>query len=292
MSECRLCPRSCAVLRGEAHGTCGGGEKAAVSRAAPHFGEEPCISGSRGSGTVFFSGCSLRCVFCQNMEISRECTGKELDSRQLAEVFLRLRDTGVHNINLVTPTHFTDVIVPALQTARLDIPVVWNSSGYEEASALARLEGLVQVYLPDFKYSDSRLAAEYSGAPDYPQKALAAIKEMHRQTGAFELDGDGLLRRGMLIRHLILPGAAENTLGVIDMIEDELKPREIMLSLMAQYTPTRETAEHPRLSRRVTREEYERCLSYFKLSQIENGYVQELSSATDEMVPSFDGTGV
>lgn len=289
---CTLCPRRC----GARPGFCGVPEtaEAEVCRAAPHFGEEPCISGTRGSGAVFFAGCNLRCVFCQNFRISRGPAGVPVNVEKLRDAFLKLRDQGVHNLNLVTPTHFSNVIAEALSGLDLGIPVVWNSSGYESVETLRALEGLVQVYLPDLKYMDAALARRYSAAPDYPDTALAAIKEMYRQTGPFELDGEGLLRRGVLIRHLILPGAAgsENTLRVIHAVENHLPAKGVMFSLMAQYTPMPGLERYPELQRRVSAEEYARCRSYLEFSEIEHGFYQELESATEEMIPEFDGTGV
>lgn len=203
---CSICPRGCGVDRaGGQFGFCAVPDAPVVARAAPHFGEEPCISGTRGSGAVFFSGCNLRCVFCQNRTISRGEHGKEITVAQLRGIFLRLRDEGVHNINLVTPSHYTRQIAEALSGLELGIPVVWNSSGYECVETLRMLDGLVQVYLPDLKYALSEPAARYSAAADYPQVARAAILEMYRQTGPFRLDEDGMLQRGVLIRHLILP---------------------------------------------------------------------------------------
>ena len=283
---CTLCPRQC----GTRPGFCGVPETALVCRAAPHFGEEPCISGTRGSGAVFFAGCNLRCVFCQNYAISRGPAGRALSVPELRALFLKLRDGGVHNLNLVTPTHDSAVIAEALSGLDLGIPVVWNSSGYESVETLRRLEGLVQVYMPDFKYTDAALAARYSAAPDYPEVALAAIREMYRQTGPFVLDGEGILRRGLLIRHLILPGSAgvENTLRVIDAAEDNFPPKEILFSLMAQYTPMPGLERFPELTRPVTPAEYERCRSYLEFSEIGNGYVQELESAGETMIPEFD----
>ena len=263
-----------------------------VCRAAPHYGEEPCISGTRGSGAVFFAGCNLRCVFCQNHAISRGEAGEAVDAQRLRDIFRSLRDQGVHNINLVTPTHFSGVIAEALSGLELGIPVVWNSSGYESVETLRRLEGLVQIYMPDFKYADPDLAARCSAAPDYPEIALAAIREMYRQTGPFVLDGDGILRRGLLIRHLILPGAPENTLRVIDAVEDNFPTEHILFSLMSQYTPMPGLEGFPELQRRVSPEEYARCASYLDFSEIAHGYYQSPESATDEMIPAFDGTGV
>lgn len=292
MSRCRLCPRRCGAERDRSPGFCGVPAAPLVCRAAPHFGEEPCISGSRGSGAVFFAGCALGCVYCQNREISRGPAGVKLDVPALRDLFRRLADSGVHNLNLVTASHFSDTVAEALAGLRLEIPVVWNSSGYETVEQLRQLEGLVQVWLPDFKYADPMLAARYSAAPDYPQVALAAIQEMYRQAGPADLDGDGLLRRGVLIRHLILPGAAENTLRVIDAVEDHFPAQNILFSLMAQYTPMPGLDRWPELTRPVSREEYERCRSYLDFSEIEKGYVQELESAGTEQIPAFDGTGV
>ena len=291
--NCTLCPRACGTDRSSGRGFCGVGNAAMVCRAAPHYGEEPCISGTRGSGTVFFAGCNLRCVFCQNRAISRGAAGEALTAAQLRDVFLRLRDCGVHNINLVTPTHFSDVIAEALAGITLGIPVVWNCGGYESVETLRQLEGLVQVYMPDFKYADAALAARYSAAPDYPQVALAALREMFRQTGPFEMDDDGILQRGLLVRHLILPDAAENTLRVIDAVEDNLPARGILFSLMSQYTPPTEIEALPdALRRRITQAEYDRCADYLAFSDIEYGYFQSPESATEELLPVFDGTGV
>lgn len=292
MSRCRLCPRRCGAERDRSPGFCGVPAAPLVCRAAPHFGEEPCISGSRGSGAVFFAGCALGCVYCQNREISRGSAGVKLDVPALRDLFRRLADSGVHNLNLVTASHFSDTVAEALAGLRLEIPVVWNSSGYETVEQLRQLEGLVQVWLPDFKYADPMLAARYSAAPDYPQVALSAIQEMYRQAGPADLDADGLLRRGVLIRHLILPGAAENTLRVIDAVEDHFPAQNILFSLMAQYTPMPGLDRWPELTRPVSREEYERCRSYLDFSEIEKGYVQELESAGTEQIPAFDGTGV
>ena len=291
--KCMLCPRRCGADRAAGEtGFCAVPDTALVCRAAPHYGEEPCISGSRGSGAVFFAGCNLRCVFCQNHAISRGAAGTALDVPALRDTFLRLRDGGVHNINLVTPTHFSAVIAEALSGLSLGIPVVWNSSGYESVETLRQLEGLVQVYMPDFKYADAALAARYSAAPDYPAVALAAIGEMFRQTGPAVLDGEGILQRGVLIRHLILPGSAENTLRVIDAVEDHFPPEEILFSLMAQYTPMPGLEAFPELQRPITQAEYDRCASYLDFSSICRGYTQSPESTGETLIPAFDGTGV
>ena len=269
-----------------------------IARAAVHAGEEPCLSGTRGSGAIFFTGCNMRCIFCQNHEISRGAGGKDVSVQGLREILLRLEDEGVHNIDLVTPTHFTPLIADALSGVRLHIPVVWNSSAYETPETLRQLDGLVQIYMPDYKYADPALAADLSSAPDYPAAALAAIREMYRQTGPFAMRDDGLLASGVIIRHLILPGHPENTLRVIDSLEDDFPYKGILFSLLAQYTPihaligTPSMRSHPELGRTVSEEEYRRILDYLDFSPIEDGYVQDLSSASEEAVPLFDGTGV
>ena len=237
---CTDCPRRCGALRTEekAGGVCASPALPRVARAAPHFGEEPCLSGTRGSGAVFFTGCSLWCVFCQNREISRGGSeGKILSVRELRDCFLRLRDQGVHNINLVTGSHFARPIAEALEGLELGIPVVWNSSGYESVETLRLLEGLVQIWLPDLKYLKSEPARRWSAAPDYPEVAKAAICEMFRQAGSYVLGEDGLLRSGVLIRHLILPGEELNAMDAIDFAAEEFPAGSVLFSLMSQYTP-------------------------------------------------------
>ena len=291
---CNDCPRQCGAKRGpiEPGGVCRSPALPRVSRAAPHFGEEPCISGVRGSGTVFFTGCNLRCVFCQNREISRGGgTGEILSVPALRDLMLRLRDQGVHNINLVTGAHFIRPIAEALQGLDLGIPVVWNSSGYESVDSLRLLEGLVQVYLPDFKYWKPALAKRYSLAEDYPAVAAAAIREMFRQTGPCVLDEDGMLRRGVLIRHLILPGQDLNAMDVIDFAAEEFPAGSVLFSLMSQYTPMPGLEIFPELQQRVDAETNLRLIAYLQKRGLE-GYWQEPEAATDEMIPAFDGTGL
>lgn len=290
---CRLCPRECYVNRtlGE-RGFCRMGDMPVVARAALHFGEEPCISGDRGSGTVFFSGCTLQCVFCQNRAISAQGRGREVTVERLAEMFSELEAQGAHNINLVTGTHFAGRIVEALRLAKPSVPVVWNTSGYESGETLKLLEGYVQVYMPDYKYTDADAARRYSAAADYPETARAAILEMYRQTGPYVLDGEGMLKSGVLLRHLILPGRVEDALDVIDWAAESFPKNGVLFSLMSQYTPLGGVAAHPELDRRLTMEEYSRAGSYLELSGIGNGYFQELTSATEEMIPDFDLTGV
>lgn len=291
---CSDCPRKCGALRGDntPGGVCMSPALPRIARAAPHFGEEPCISGTRGSGAVFFTGCNLRCVFCQNIEISRGQGGERVDAGALRDIFLRLRDTGVHNINLVTPSHYARVIEKALDGLMLGIPVVWNSSGYDSVETLRRMEGLVQVYMPDYKYADSELARRYSAAGDYPAVAADAVREMFRQRGAYRLDEDGLLTSGVLIRHLILPGQDENTMSVIDFIEREFSPGDVLFSLMSQYTPMPGLECFPELTGRVDAHSNAALIAYMRRCGITDGYWQEVESATADMIPDFDGTGV
>ena len=290
---CNDCPRQCGAKRGNSlrGGICRSPALPMVARAAPHYGEEPCISGTRGSGTIFFTGCNLRCVFCQNREISRGEGGLPLTVPQLRDTMLRLRDQGVHNINLVTGAHFVRPIAEALSGLELGIPVVWNSSGYESVESLRMLEGLVQVWLPDFKYWKSDLARRYSLAEDYPAVAAAAIREMYRQAGPFELDAEGILRKGVLIRHLILPGQDLNAMDVIDFAAEEFPAGSVLFSLMSQYTPMPGMERFPELQNRVDAETNERLIAYMEKRGLE-GYWQEVDAATDEMIPAFDGTGV
>lgn len=287
---CALCPRRCGALRTEeaGEGFCGMPSRPVVARAMLHRWEEPCISGTRGSGAVFFSGCVLGCVFCQNGRISRERWGKPVTPRRLREIFEELIAQGAHNINLVSPTPFVPAIREAL-TPPLPVPVVWNTGGYERAETLRSLQGLVQVWLPDLKYGDSALAARYSGAADYFEAAAAAIVEMHRQAGDWVME-DGLLRRGVLIRHLLLPGALENAKAVMDWVAGTFRPGQVLFSLMAQYTP--QPGAEGLLARRVTKAEYRAALEYMENVGITDGYCQEAGSAKAEYTPEFDGRGV
>ena len=292
---CSDCPRRCGAERSDTKsgGVCASPALPRVARAAPHFGEEPCISGSRGAGTIFFTGCSLRCVYCQNRAISRGGgEGRTVSVEALRSMMLRLRDEGAHCIDLVTPTHYLRAVREALEGLALGIPVVWNSSGYESVEALKSLEGLVQVYLPDFKYSDAALAKRYSAAPDYPEIAAAAIREMYRQTGPFRMDENGLLVSGVLIRHLILPGEIENSMGAIDFVSESFPPGSVLFSLMSQYTPIEGLEKYPALQRRVDPGENEHLIRYMRRCGLTDGYWQETSSATEEQIPVFDGTGV
>jgi len=236
---------------------------------------------------VFFSGCNLGCVFCQNREISRRIAGKQLDARALREVFVRLRDSGVHNLNLVTATPYADAVAEALEEP-LGIPVVWNTGGYESVETLKLLEGKVDIWLPDMKYADAALARRLSGAADYFSTAQAAIAEMYRQVGDCEFDEDGILRRGVIIRHLVIPGEIGNSKDVLDWFDLHYRQKGVLFSLMAQYTPNGFGGP----DRRLTQEEYQEVADYLYMLDIENGFLQELSSAKEEYTPPFDGTGL
>ncbi len=270
---------------------CQSGSLPKLARAGLHFWEEPVISGKNGSGTVFFSGCPLKCVFCQNSEISLKNFGKTVTVDRLREIYLELIEKGAHNINLVNPTHWAEAILQSLNEP-LAVPVVYNSGGYEKTGTLRRFEGRISVYLPDMKYTDPQLAGKYSGAPDYPRTAKSAIMEMYRQVGDYRINDDGLIEKGVIIRHLILPGALRNTKEVIDWVADTFSPGQVLFSLMSQYTPAGDLKNFPELKRRITRDEYDEAMEYLESSGIEDGFFQELSSAREEYIPPFDLEGV
>ncbi len=290
MEKCFLCPRKCGVERKLLTGYCGEGDTAVISRAALHMWEEPPISGTRGSGTIFFCGCNLRCVFCQNKTISRGGGArKEVSIDELSDIMLALEAEGAHNINLVTPTHFADKVAAALTKVKhkLNIPVVYNSSGYENISTLRMFEGLVDIYLPDFKYASNELAARYSSAPDYPEVAKAAVGEMFRQTGAFVSDENGIMQKGLIVRHLVLPACRHDSIAVLDILADTLPTKDIKLSLMSQYTPEFALdCEFKNLHRKLTSFEYNSVLSH-AISLGFDGYFQHISSATSSYTPDF-----
>ena len=289
--HCTLCPRRCGVDRTAGQlGFCRMPDQIYAARAALHYWEEPVISGSYGSGAVFFSGCTLRCAFCQNGVISQENFGKALSPAALRTVFERLIDEGCQNINLVTPTHFLPSILPAL-TPKLPVPVVYNCGGYESVGTLRQLEGLVDIYLPDLKYSDRSLAGKLSAAPDYPETAAAAIREMYRQVGGAVI-GDGQMVRGVIIRHLVLPGCIDNSLGVLDWIAETFPKKDVLVSLMSQYVPMGRAKTMPPLDRRITQQEYDAVLSYLYLLELDNGYTQDFSAATEDYIPEFDLEGL
>ena len=274
-------------------GICRATDRFEISLAQLHHWEEPPISGTRGSGTIFFSHCNLRCRFCQNYEISQLSQGREVTSERLLAIMLELEQQGAHNINLVSPTHYSDQLLPVLELARarLKVPFVWNSNGYEKAETLARFEGLVQVFLPDLKYYVDELARACSSAPDYFRFASTAITEMKRQVGRNRYDEHGVIEKGLIIRHLVLPGHADDSKQLLEWIHDDLGPRT-SVSLMAQYYPVHRAAELPDMNRRLSTEEYEDVRRRFDELGFEEGFAQEPSSASRDYTPDFDSRGV
>ncbi len=294
---CNKCPRKCNKERREddtaSYGYCQVSVRPKVTRAALHFWEEPCISGEEGSGTVFFSGCNLRCVYCQNRKIAAGTRGKEISVERLAEIFLELQDKGANNINLVTPSHYYAQIKEALLLVKekLHIPVISNTSSYESVEVLKEMAGLIDIYLADYKYTDSSLAAKYSHAEDYPQVAAAALLEMFRQVGEPEFDERGMMKKGMIVRHLLLPGCGEDSKAVLKFLYETFGD-SIFVSIMNQYTPLSHVEQYPELNRRVTPEEYDEIVDYAIELGIENGFVQEGETAEESFIPAFDGEGV
>ena len=287
---CSDCLRRCGARRGETgNGFCGMGADPVLARAALHFDEEPVISGTRGAGTVFFSGCSLKCVFCQNYEISHGGFGKRVNVDRLRKIYFELIDQGAQNIDLVNPTHFTRAILESLKGG-LPVPVVWNSGGYDTVETIRALDGRVQVYLPDLKYMRARSSGRYSGAADYFQSASAAIQEMLKQVGPVVLDESGAIQSGVIVRHLILPGCADESMAILDWIAENLPGAWV--SLMAQYLPFGEVEGVDELNRRLTQEEYDRVCDHLLELGLEDGFVQELSSSDEKYIPKFDLTGV
>ena len=297
MSFCNVCPRSCKVDRKQSihekgrAGYCRSGMLPIVSRAALHHWEEPCISGTRGAGTVFFAGCNLSCVYCQNYEISELMHGEEISVERLRQIYFELIAQGAHNINLVTPTHFTHAIFQSLREP-LPVPVVYNCGGYESIHTVAFLRKKIQCWLPDLKYSLREPAARYSDAPDYFEKATAAIEQMYRQTGPYEIGSDGILKKGVLIRHLILPGNLENTKGVLRYVAETFAPGQVLFSLMRQYVPWGRASEFPEINRRLTEEEYNEAKAYMEELGIVDGYTQAADSSDAVYIPAFNGAGV
>ena len=298
--SCILCPRKCGADRTKRAGFCGETKELRVSRAALHMWEEPCISGKEGSGTVFFTGCTLRCVYCQNYHIANSEVGKVIDVSRLKEIFLELQEKKANNINLVTPTHFVPQIIEALDLAReegLKLPVVYNTSGYERVETLRKLDGYVDVYLPDFKYLDAERAGRYSMAKDYPKVAKAAIKEMVRQTAGEhdnpQFDERGMMKKGVIVRHLLLPGCLLDAKKIVRYLY-ETYGNHIYMSLMNQYTPldTLDSEKYPELNRRVKKKEYEKLIDYAIKLGVENAFIQEGKTATESFIPAFSLEGV
>lgn len=316
MEKCSLCPRNCQADRtagnaeeygagrttentevcqtDRAAGYCGMSENIYVARAALHMWEEPCISGEEGSGTVFFSGCTLRCVFCQNFQIAAGKAGKKITPERLVEIFLELQEKCANNINLVTPTHYILQIAEAIKKARdrgLTIPVVYNTSGYEKAESLKLLDGLVDVYLPDFKYVSPVISAKYSKAPDYFEVADKALREMYRQVGEPQFNEKGIMTKGIIVRHLLLPGYVEDSKNVIEYLYKTYK-NSIYISIMNQYTPLLQVKNYPEIDRKVTKKEYDEVVDYAIEIGVSNGFIQEEGTSSESFIPEFDYEGV
>lgn len=289
---CTLCPRRCGANRTESTGAgvCRMPALPTVARAALHMWEEPPISGTRGSGTVFFSGCALKCIYCQNEQISHRNFGEIITMERLREICLELIAQGAHNVNFVNPTHFPHVLEELL-TRPLGVPTVYNTGGYDRVDALRRLEGKINIYLPDLKYRNGEYARRWSGAADYPEAAAAAILEMFRQTGPCEFGEDGLLKKGVIIRHLLLPGRLEEAKAVMDWVAEHFAPGEVLFSLMSQYTPCGRARDDPALSRRLRPSEARNAREYMENLGLE-GFAQDDSSAREDYIPPFDLTGV
>ena len=299
MDDCSLCPRNCHVNRSAGQrGYCGQTSTLKAARAALHMWEEPCISGTRGSGAVFFSGCNMHCVFCQNEQIAKGQFGIDLSVERFVEILLNFQEQGAANINLVTPTHFVPQIIQGLEQAKLrglTIPVVYNSSGYESVGTLRQLDGLVDIYLPDMKYSRTETAAKYSTAPDYAEVAKRALQEMVRQAGALEFDRDGMMRKGVIVRHLLLPGHVTEAKEVLDYLYHTYGDL-IYISIMNQYTPLLSMrgldSVYPELNRKVTKREYDKVIDHALELGIRNAFVQEGETAAESYIPAFDGEGI
>ncbi len=284
---CKLCPRQCGVARSRTVGFCKSSDELRIARADLHFFEEPVISGTRGSGTIFFTGCSLRCCFCQNFDVSRNTVGKPISVNRLADLFRMLEDKGAHNINLVNPTHFIPQIKDALELYRPPIPIVYNSHGYETVESIRSLNGYIDIYLPDLKYHDSFLSGRYSQAPDYFEFASQAILEMSRQV--HKEIRDGLMKSGLIVRHLVLPLAVYDSVSLLDWVKGNL-PGDILISLMSQYTPFGEAEKYPELTRKITAGEYKRVLNHM-LELGLDGFIQERNSAEELYIPTWDFQG-
>ena len=299
-ASCRLCPRACGVDRSKgARGACGETATIRLARAALHFWEEPCISGTRGSGAVFFTGCQLRCVYCQNQPIAHGDVGKEISLQRLVDIFFELEDKGANNINLVTPDHFIPQIAEAIREAKnrgFSLPFVYNTSSFVTVEALRQLDGLIDIYLPDLKYLDETYAREYSLAPDYPKVAKAALAEMYRQVGKVQFmqvhnEEELMLAGGMVVRHLLLPGALDDAKHIVAYLYDTYGDN-IYISLMSQYTPGPAVADHPLLRRRVRRKDYDALVDEAIRLGVENAFIQEGSAADESFIPAFDYEGV
>ena len=291
LENCMLCPHKCGINRIEGHpGRCKCDDKLKIALASLHMFEEPCISGENGSGTVFFSNCNLNCIYCQNYEISSLGKGKEITIPHLAEIFLKQQEKGAHNINLVTPTMYVFQIIEALKIAKskgLTIPIVYNSNGYENIETIKLLNGYIDVYLPDLKYYSNELSKKYSNVDNYFETATNAIKEMYNQVGKAKFDENGLIKKGVIIRHLVLPNHIQNTKNILKWIKDNM-PEDIYVSVMAQYFPTYKAKEDNLINRKLNKKEYKEVLNYLYSLDLENGYIQELGEREEKYVPNFN----
>lgn len=293
-TNCHLCPRNCGINRTISVGFCGCGSTLKAARAALHHWEEPCISGTRGSGAVFFSGCTLKCCFCQNHLISQGTLGKELSPKRLGEIFLSLQEQGAHNIDLITATQFLPQILPALDFVKhkLHIPVIYNCGGYEKTETLALLKDYIDIYLPDLKYFDSALSWRYSKAKNYFEVASEAIPYMIEQTGGLRYDAQGILQKGVIIRHMVLPGGKEDSIQLLHWIKENLPKEKYLLSLLSQYTPFYKSSDYPEINRRITTYEYNKVLDTAISLGLTQGFMQEKSSAKEQYTPPFDLEGI
>ena len=291
MHNCTACPRECGIDRDAHRGYCGQSNAFRIARAALHMWEEPCISGTRGSGTVFFSGCNLGCVFCQNYRVSHRGQGIEISADALAQKMLELQEQGAHNINLVTPTHYAQQLVSVLEKVKADlhVPIAYNTGGYEKTETLEMLAPYVDIWMPDFKFGSAQLARDYAGAADYPEVAARAIAKMYALTGAVQFDGDGIMTGGVLVRHLVLPGCRKDSVAVLNQLARIVPVPDVRLSLMSQYTPELATdAPYSNLHRRVTTFEYDSVMAHAeRLGFV--GYMQQRESATAKYTPAFEG---
>jgi putative pyruvate formate lyase activating enzyme len=298
LKSCKICPRQCGMNRFEKAGVCGAGAEVLAAKAFLHQWEEPCISGEKGSGTIFFSGCNMKCVFCQNYEISQNTSdtflGKEISTQRLAEVFLQLQAQGAHNINLVSPSPYAMNIIEAVRKAKaagLHLPIIYNTNGYELEETIDALNGIVDVYLPDIKYSNDSYSLKYSGVSNYFKEASKAVKAMYAQVGYPEFDENGLIRKGLIIRHLILPGLMEDSKNIFRWIRENIG-KYAYVSIMCQYTPMYRSQEFKEINRKISSAEYEEVIDCFFEAGLENGFMQELESASSDFTPNFDLSGV
>ena len=292
LEKCKICPHNCGVNRLNGNiGRCKSNGNIKLAMASIHNFEEPCISGENGSGTVFFSNCNMNCVFCQNYKISQQGLGREISIKELAEIFIDEQNKNAENINLVTPTMYVYHIIEAIKIAKnkgLKIPIVYNSNGYENVETIKKLDGYIDIYLPDLKYYDDDLAFKYSGVKNYFENATSAIKEMYNQVGSPVLDENGMMKKGLIIRHLVLPNNIQNSRDVLKWINDNIY-KNVFVSVMAQYFPTNKAKDFPEINRKLTKEEYEEIENYLYSLDLDNGYIQELGEHEEEYVPDFEG---